>query len=313
MNTSTRTTKKTARRPGKTIEEKKAQAEALHNSISDQVEQLRDSERWTAFLDFAQAFHAYSLNNLLLILSQRPEASHVAGFRKWQSLGRQVCKGETGIRIFGYSTKKITEEDENGESQEKKITRFPILSVFDIGQTELIEGVEDAGTLAAQLTGADDFGILDVLTTYLVVEGWTVEHRRIPGRMNGFTDPQEMGVVLDADLSREQMAKTLIHETAHVLLGHTEDMGEYARHRGLMETEAESVAYVVAGLVGFDTSAYSIGYIAGWADGDTELIKSTAARVLRTVHSIADILTPDEPTDEPTDGTEPADSPARER
>ena len=297
MSTSTRTTKKTAR-PGKTIEEKKAQAEALHNSISDQVEQLRNSERWTAFLDFAQAFHAYSLNNLLLILSQRPEASHVAGFRKWQSLGRQVCKGETGIRIFGYSTKKITEEDENGESQEKKITRFPILSVFDISQTELIEGVKDAGTITAQLTGADDFGIVDALSTYLVGEGWTVEHRPISGQRNGYTDPEHMTVILDSDLSPEHMAKTLIHETAHVLLRHCEDMAEYALHRGLMETEAESVAYVVAGLVGFDTSAYSVGYIAGWADGDIDLIKSTASRVLRTAHQVAAILTPDENEDE---------------
>ena len=307
----TTTTSTTARGLNNATSEKKAQAEALYNSISDQVEQLRHSDRWTAFLDFATAFHTYSLNNVLLILSQMPEASRVAGFRAWQGLGRQVRKGETGIRIFGYSAKKITEkiieEDENGESQQKRVVRFPILTVFDIGQTDLFEGAKDSGTLSAQLTGVDDFGILDALTTYLVAEGWTVEHRRIPGRMNGFTNGKEMVVVLDADLGREQMAKTLIHETAHVLLGHTEDMGEYARHRGLMETEAESVAYVVAGLVGFDTSTYSIGYIAGWADGDTELIKSTATRVLRTVHTIADILTPNEPINEPTD------SPAREQ
>jgi len=293
MTTSTKT-----RRPSKTIEEKKAQAEALHNSISDQVEQLRNTERWTAFLDFATAFHAYSLNNLLLILSQRPEASQVAGFRKWQALGRQVRKGETGIRIFGYSTKKVTEEDENGDEVEKRIARFPILSVFDIGQTDLIEGAEDPGTITRQLTGADDFGIVAALSAYLVEEGWTVEHRPIQGRKNGYTDPEEMVVVIDSDLSPEHMAKTLIHETAHVLLEHTEDMAEYALHRGLMETEAESVAYIVAGLVGFDTSAYSVGYIAGWADGDTELIKSTAARVLRTAHQIAEILDPDDDSDE---------------
>ena len=298
MSTSTRPTSTTARRPRKSIEEKRAQAEALHNSISEQVEQLRGSERWTAFLNFATAFHAYSLNNVLLILSQMSEASQVAGFRTWQGLGRQVRKGESGIRIFGYSTKKVTEEDENGESQEKKITRFPILSVFDIGQTDLVEGAEDPGSITRPLTGADDFGILDSLATYLLKEGWTVERRAVAGRMNGYTDPETMAVVLDANLSPEHLAKTLIHETAHVLLGHTEDMAEYARHRGLMETEAESVAYVVAGLVGFDTSAHSIGYIAGWADGDTELIKSTAARVLRTAHSIAEILTPDEPTGE---------------
>jgi antirestriction protein ArdC len=289
MTTSTKT-----RRPGKTIEEKKAQAEALHNSISDQVEQLRDSERWTAFLDFTKAFHAYSFSNLLLILSQYPEAAQVAGFRKWQGLGRQVCKGETGIRIFGYSTKKVTEEDENGDEVEKKIARFPILSVFDIGQTDLIEGAEDPGMITRQLTGADDFGVVDALSGYLVEGGWTVKYRLLQGQKNGYTDPKAMAVVIDSDLSPEHMAKTLIHETAHVLLGHTEDMTEYVEHRGLRETEAESVAYVVAGLVGFDTSAYSVGYIAGWAGADTYLIKSTAARVLRTVHQVAGILTPED-------------------
>jgi antirestriction protein ArdC len=282
------------RRPGKTIEEKKAQAEALHNSISDQVEQLRDTGRWTAFLDFAKAFHTYSLNNLLLILSQMPEASQVAGFRKWQSLGRQVRKGEKAIRIFGYSTKKITQEDENGDEVEKRVARFPILSVFDIGQTDLMEGAEDVGTLTAELAGTDDFGIVDALSTYLVEEGWTVEFRPIQGAKNGYSDPEEMAVVIDADLRPEHTAKTLIHETAHVILGHTDDLAEYLEHRGLMETEAESVAYVVAGLIGFDTSAYSVGYIAGWSDADTDLIKSTATRVLRAAHQIAEILDPED-------------------
>lgn len=295
MTTATRTKKPTTRKPAKTIEEKKAQAEALHESIADQVEQLRDSARWTAFLDFAQSFHAYSINNLLLILSQPEDASRVAGFRKWQGLNRQVRKGEKGIRIFGYSTKKVTEEDENGDEVEKKVARFPILSVFDIGQTELIDPEQgDPGTITAQLTGTNDHGIVDALSSYLAGEGWTVERSSLPGTMNGVTRPETMTVVIDEDLTPEQAAKTTIHELAHVLLEHTEDMEEYAEHRGLMETEAESVAYVVAGLVGFDTAAYSVGYIAGWADGDTDLIKSTAARVLRTAHQIAGILTPED-------------------
>jgi hypothetical protein len=147
------------RRPGTSVEEKKAQSEALHNSISDQVELLRNSDRWAAFLNFARSFHDYSLNNLLLILSQKPEASHVAGFRTWQSLGRQVRKGEKAIRILGYNTKKITEEDENGDEVAKQVTRFPILSVFDITQTDLIDGAPDTSTITAQLTGTDDSGI----------------------------------------------------------------------------------------------------------------------------------------------------------
>ncbi len=79
MITTTRTTKTAALRPAKktstprrTIEEKKAQAAALHESIATQVESLRDAERWTAFLARASAFHAYSLGNVLLILGQRP-------------------------------------------------------------------------------------------------------------------------------------------------------------------------------------------------------------------------------------------------
>jgi 5-formyltetrahydrofolate cyclo-ligase len=62
---------------------------------------------------------------------------------------------------------------------------------------------------------------------------------------------------------------------------------------------------VVAGLVGFDTGAYSIGYIAGWADADTALIKSTAGRVLRTAHEIAGILTPSNEKDNDDTGASP--------
>jgi antirestriction protein ArdC len=144
--------------------------------------------RWAAFLNFARSFHAYSLNNVLLILSQIPDASRAAGFRKWQSLGRQGRKREKAI-IFGYSTKKTTEEDENGEDVEKQVPRFPILAVFDIGQTDLIDGADDIITVTAQLTGADDFGIIDTLTSYLKEKGWTVQLQPLAGAKNGYTDP----------------------------------------------------------------------------------------------------------------------------
>jgi len=275
-------------------EEKKAQAAALRESIATQVEALRDSDRWAQFLTFASAFHAYSLNNVLLILAQRPDAARVAGFRTWQGLGRQVRKGEKGIRIFGYSTKKVTEEDEHGDEIEKRIARFPILSVFDISQTDLADGGTDAGNLADELTGADDHGILATLIAHLEGVGWTVTREPLTGGRNGYTEPERRRVVIGTHLAPEHAAKTMLHETAHILLGHTDDLAAYAEHRGLLETEAESVAYVVAGLVGFDTSAYSIGYVAGWADADADLIRGTAARVLATAHQIAAALIPDD-------------------
>lgn len=279
-------------------EDRRAQAEALQASIADQVEQLRDSEQWIRFLDFARSFHRYSINNLLLILSQQPTSSRVAGFRQWQVKGRQVRKGERAIRIFGYAQKHLTAEDSTDKEQQavedgqKVITYFPVLSVFDIGQTDLVDpDADDPSTLAQQLTGDDVAGIVDAVTHYLQKQGWTLTRQPISGTANGYTDPATRRVVVDAGVSAAQAAKTALHEAAHVILHAKEDMAEYVEHRGIKETEAESVAYVVAGLLGIDTSRYSIGYVAGWSAGDTATIKTTAARVLHAAHILAEAIT----------------------
>jgi antirestriction protein ArdC len=293
------TTTTRTRRPSKSIEERSEQAEQLHASIADQVDALRDSGAWEQFLTFAASFHSYSFNNVLLILSQCENASQVAGFRKWQQHGRQVRKGERAIKIFGYSTKKVTVENKDGEEEEKRVARFPILSVFDVSQTDVVDAELAAATqLATRLTGDDDHGVIEALTGYLVGEGWQVRTEAMGGGKNGFADPETKSIVLGEYLSPEQAAKTLIHEAAHIVCGHVDDLDEYTRHRGLMETEAESVAYVVAGVLGFDTAAYSIGYIAGWADADTDLIRSTAAAVLKAAHVILNVLSPAEDENE---------------
>src|SRR3954468_21987182 len=65
---------------------------------------LLDSEGWRRWVETRAAFHRYSLSNTLLIAHQRPDATRVAGYCAWQDLGRQVRKGERGIRIFAPST-----------------------------------------------------------------------------------------------------------------------------------------------------------------------------------------------------------------
>ena len=282
-----------------TAEQRHAQAEVLQESIADQVEQLRHSDQWQRFLDFAQAFHPYRLNNLLLILAQCPTATHVAGFRKWQSLNRQVRKGERGIRIFGFRQKKITSDPAEGEeittddSGQKTVTYYPMLSVFDLAQTDIIDpDITDPQVITQRLTGDDPAGILTATTDYLHGLGWTVEHQPIPGDTNGYTTMDgSRQVIIDADLSPAQAAKTALHEAAHVLLHADEEHADYIEHRGARETEAESVAYIVAGILQLDTTAYSIGYVASWSHGDIPTIKATAARVLRTAHTLADALT----------------------
>lgn len=273
--------------------ERHAEAEALHASIVDQVQRLSDSGEWRAFLDFARSFHSYSLNNLLLILAQHPDATIVAGFRQWQAKGRQVRKGEKSIKIFGFREKRTdsTEATDAETTGEERVVRyFPTLSVFDITQTDPIEGADPLPEdPTRRLTGEDDHGLIGPLTDHLQTHGWNV-HRVPLTQASGYTDPESQQVSLAENLATEQAAKTLIHETAHIELHHIDDVDEYRAHRGRMEVEAESVAYIVAGLAGFDTSAYSIGYIAGWAEEDVTIIRDTAARVLKTAHEIAEII-----------------------
>ncbi|MGH2273344.1 MULTISPECIES: ArdC family protein [Microbacterium] len=93
---------------------------------------------------FARTFHNYSLNNLLLILAQNPDATMVADFRQWQAKGRQVRKGERSIKIFGYREKKTeSAADDDASADEGRVIRyFPTLSVFDITQTDPIGGAD---------------------------------------------------------------------------------------------------------------------------------------------------------------------------
>ncbi|KAA9105936.1 ArdC family protein [Microbacterium rhizomatis] len=288
-------------------EERKARAEALHETITAQVEQLRDSEQWTQFLRYARSFHRYSLSNLCLIWAQfealkeagltgdATSSSQVAGFRKWQELGRQVRRGTKAIRIFGYAQKRIdTPDDDDSDSKARMVTWFPVLSVFDISQTDPIPGhPEIPQNPVKQLTGDVDLGIVEDLTDYMKEQGWTVGRERMQEGMNGYASGPRKHIALSDSISPAQSAKTMIHEVCHYVLGHTDEECDYVAHRGTCEVEAESAAYVALGILGLDSADYSAGYITGWAErADADVMRETAKRVLNAAQRISEILSP---------------------
>jgi hypothetical protein len=80
----------------------------------------------------------------------------------------------------------------------------------------------------------------------------------------------------------------LRHEAAHAVLhGDTADPLENRAQRGIRETEAESVAYVLASLLGLDLGASSITYTAGWSRTELDALGTAAMNVLRGVNTIA--------------------------
>lgn len=281
--------------------ERQEKARELQASIATQVERLTRSEQWQAMLDFATKFHAYSFNNLLLIQAQCAHATQVAGFRQWQTLGRQVRRGEKAIKIFGYGERKLNPNTEDNEDQEETATTedgrpgvvryYPILNVFDISQTDPIEGVEEPPTVTRLLTGEDTKGLYTHVHEFLKGMGWSVKRSPLAKQLNGYTETGGSHlVVINSRLEEAQAAKTLLHEAAHVLLHSDEPHKEYVAHRGLKEVEAESVAYTVAGAFGMDTSQYTIGYVAGWAKADVDVIKQSATNVLKAAHALIEAI-----------------------
>jgi antirestriction protein ArdC len=273
------------RKNTKTPEQRNAEREALLATLNDKVAALASSDEWVAYLRFMAMFRRYSFNNLILIAAQCPHATRVAGYRKWQALGRQVRKGERAIKILGYSTKKITKTDlETGEEIEDRVTRYPVLSVFDISQTDGDPVPDELYRLPA---GDGPDGALDELSEWLSGEGWTLRELPLAGTCAGYTDHGRHIIVTETELEPAARLAVLLHEAAHAVLHSELEPGEYQAHRGGCETEAESTAYVLANLLGLDADASSISYVAGWSQSDPSVLTEAATNVLRAVNTIA--------------------------
>jgi hypothetical protein len=246
-------------------------------------------------LESAARFHAYSLGNLLLIGRQAPSATRVAGFRAWQSLGRQVRKRERGIAILApctYRPKSTQAAESVGEATEDTGnedsaggaagSRVRVVHVFDVAQTN---GEPLPEVAPALLTGQAPAGLWDTLVAQVVWHGFRLERGDCRGA-NGYTDPARRVVRIRADVDEAQAVKTLAHELGHLECGHVLDLPTYATCRGRCEVEAESVAYVVAASAGLDTGGYSFAYVAGWAGGEVTVVRQAAETVTTAARTI---------------------------
>jgi len=164
--------------------------------------------------------------------------------------------------------------------------RFTVAHVFDESQTD---GDDLPEVLPTLLEGEGPAGLWDGLAAQATGHGYTIE-RGPCGEANGYTNPADHLVRVRDDVSAAQACKTLAHELAHIVCGHVEDLTDYVAHRGRAEVEAESVAYIVSGAQGMDTSDYTFGYVAHWAQGHPEQVRATVDTVLAAARTILDNL-----------------------
>lgn len=238
-----------------------------------------ESENYRNYLATMSKFHSYSFRNSLLILMQKPEATHVAGYAAWKKkFNRQVQRGESGIQIVGYSPRKVNVEQEKKDSSGntiigadgnpvmEKVTRqvpsYVPVSVFDVSQTE----GEPLPQLVNELNGSVE-AYQDLMQAIRDVSPFPVSFEEIQGGAKGFCDPVTQRIVIQQGMSEAQSVKTAIHEVTHADLHAPEQNLILADRtdRRTREIEAESTAFVVCEHYGIDTSDYTFPYLASWS------------------------------------------------
>lgn len=259
--------------------------------IEKGIMELFESDRYRNYLTTMSRFHRYSLNNVMLIHAQKPNATLVAGFSKWKnSFGRHVKKGEKGIQILAPTPYKIKVDkekldpdtklpmlDDAGKpiTEEKEVTipMFKVVSVFDVAQTEGKPLPQISFSLTGDVAQYEVFMEALRRTSQVPI---TIEPME-PG-MDGYFHLEKQAIFLREGMSQVQTVCAAIHEMAHSRLHNYEKMTELAddgktilvpgeKDRNTEEVEAESISYAVCQYFGIETADNSFGYIATWSQG----------------------------------------------
>ena len=280
--------------------------DSIMQSLESGVEELFTSNRYQEFLKTMAKFHNYSFNNTMLIAMQRPDATLVTSYKNWQSMGRQVMKGEKGITIIAPAPyKKMKEKEVLDENQrpimgtdgkpktekvEVTVPHFKAVTVFDIAQTS----GEPIQTLAPELLTAAVQDFDSFMQAIQKISPVPIRFDEIAGNANGYYHNADKEIVIKKGLSESQTLKTAIHETAHAKLHDKEIMESLGveKDRLTKEVEAESVAYCVCSSFGLDTSDYSFPYIAGWSSSrEMKEMKASMDVIRKTAGEMIDQLT----------------------
>jgi antirestriction protein ArdC len=119
--------------------------------------------------------------------------------------------------------------------------------------------------------------------------GSAVRFEPIGGEAHGYYEPATKRIVIDSRLPANAQVKTVCHELAHALVRHDRHEDDPELEYAGEELVAESVAFTCLGALGISTEAYSIPYLASWAeDSDLEILERTAALIDRLARRIED-------------------------
>ncbi len=247
----------------------------IFEKVVNYVQTIVDNGEYEKFLKFQKSFRGYSFNNLILIFSQFPDATRVAGKSKWLKLKRELVPGAKKIFIIApiprqYSKK--VKKVENGEEIETietyQYNYYRYVNVYDISQTT----GEELPLESHNINGNEMSNFYQKLKSF---SQFPVYEKDLEGSLKGYYNPTKKEIVLKKSLSIDDKTAVLLHELAHGLY----DDFDYKTDRNLSEVFVESIAYIVANHFGLDTSLCSFNYITKWAKGEPKIVLDLGSKI----------------------------------
>jgi hypothetical protein len=263
-----------------TIDQAKKLSEDAISRLLDALERGQ-SDALKTYLQVMSRFYRYSWGNVLLIYSQRADATHVAGFHAWLKMRRYVRKGEKGIAILAPMVGRKTADDELTEDQQTRLFGFRAAHVFDVSQTDGEPLPEFA------MVKGDPQGYNERLVQFVASRNIALEYDAAITPARGMSSGGK--ITLLPGLTPADHFAVLVHEIAHELL-HRGERRNGTTHT-VRETEAEAVAFVVSSVIGLDTNTASADYIQLHA-GDKATLAESLALIQQTSAAILKAIEP---------------------
>ena len=232
----------------------------MFDNIVSKLQKIVENGDYKKFLKFQKNFKGYSFNNLILIFSQFPDATQVAGKSKWLKLNRQLINGAKKIwivapipRKYDKKVKKIKDGEEIEEMETIQYNAYRYVFVYDISQTLGKEIPLQSRTLNSN----DMFDFYEKLKSFSEIP---IIEKEIFGGAEGYYNPSQKNIVIKNNLSIDDKTAVLLHELAHAMYDDFD----------------------------LDTSKCSFNYIIKWANGDTKTVIELGNKIQKCANEFID-------------------------
>ena len=247
----------------------------------------KNSKEFIKFFQFIASFDHYSRYNTMLVYIQNPEVTFFGGTTFWRQRGRSVNIEARPLLILCP----------NG----------PMMCVYDIFDTSGKISVEEYlknGSGSSDIEGAISQKVYDNIIKQVKNWGINLAFKPLSFFKGGFITTLLSGkldIVLKENAKKEENFSVLIHELAHLFMGHTghKTIKNYTNNKEIKllqrklnitteELEAETVSYLICSKLGLKT--ISAEYLGGYIRDEDDLLNFNFELVIKMADKIETLI-----------------------